>query len=920
MRGGGLLIAFLFVTFLILAFVLGVKSSPDNPDPDPEILSGSEGLPTNPPPTPGFKISTHDTAIVAAPDGMVYFVEISSGQIVSSFSSGPSIYSSYQTLPSDEGEKFDSSADGDNFYIDCGKDWELYLHAKGFNKVRLNLSAEEFVRRTPFVSTGGGIMLGSKTTAVFLVDIKTGKVVRTFKTDNFPSVGEQDVDESSILARKDIEEWVGSGPADLEDIEKPLYVTRKDYNLKYTSKKTGKVLWHLKFADVEASFQCEGIENFLGRILPEVDKFDPVYKLDTNLAMHCQTRPVVYRIRDHSSLESLFMVDKLPDALPRGKVLSLPAADHDPLLEPVDRFLGVHHDNERQMLLALPKPETGKFTIKGLPGGGYHLMNENLDNHNLQRSHFWPSILYAALVPLIMAFFFYVRCAVVRAQGKLYEQPEYNKFHVVKTKKKKSRRTATIKNSTIVENEMNNISDQQNERGRNDLQNIEITRGNFSPNYSSNYNSLINGRQIGKLLVTDKQIARGSNGTIVLEGIYDGRLVAVKRLVQTHHDVALKEIQNLIASDHHPNIVRWYGVEYDQDFVYLALERCTCSLHDLISYYTPSQNQIPIGDQDNESPSDCTIRLQWVLGNDKDLELWNANGYPSACLLKLMRDIVCGLAHLHELGIIHRDLKPQNVLVIKDRSICAKLSDMGISKHLAGDTSLTKSATGYGSSGWQAPEQLRHERQTRALDLFSLGCILFFCITGGKHPFGESFVRDINIINNEKDLFLIEHMPEATDLISGLLDPNPDLRPKSMEVIQHPLFWNSEMRLSFLRDASDRVELEDRENESELLKALESIGRVALGGKWDEKMDHLFINDIGRYRRYKFDSVRDLLRVIRNKLNHFRELSKEIQGIIGPVPEGFDYYFSSRFPKLLIEVYKVIHRSCAEEETFHKYF
>lgn len=57
--------------------------------------------------------------------------------------------------------------------------------------------------------------------------------------------------------------------------------------------------------------------------------------------------------------------------------------------------------------------------------------------------------------------------------------------------------------------------------------------------------------------------------------------------------------------------------------------------------------------------------------------------------------MVCGLAHLHELGIIHRDLKPQNVLIIKDRSVCAKLSDMGISKRLSGDmSSLTGQATG----------------------------------------------------------------------------------------------------------------------------------------------------------------------------------------------------------------------------------
>ena len=63
------------------------------------------------------------------------------------------------------------------------------------------------------------------------------------------------------------------------------------------------------------------------------------------------------------------------------------------------------------------------------------------------------------------------------------------------------------------------------------------------------------------------------------------------------------------------------------------------------------------------------------------------------------RDTVTGLAHLHELGIIHRDLKPQNVLIRKDNSISAKVSDMGISKRLPADTtSLTKSATGKSSS------------------------------------------------------------------------------------------------------------------------------------------------------------------------------------------------------------------------------
>ncbi|KAA8532082.1 hypothetical protein F0562_006776 [Nyssa sinensis] len=305
----------------------------------------------------------------------------------------------------------------------------------------------------------------------------------------------------------------------------------------------------------------------------------------------------------------------------------------------------------------------------------------------------------------------------------------------------------------------------------------------------------------------------------------------------------------------------------------------------------------------------------------QDTKLWKANGYPSPVLLKLMRDVVSGLVHLHELGIIHRDLKPQNVLIIKEKSLCAKLSDMGISKRLIDDmSSLGHHATGCGSSGWQAPEQLLHGRQTRAVDMFSLGCVLFFCVTGGRHPFGDHLERDINITKNQQDLFLVENIPEAVDLFSHLLDPNAELRPKASEVVQHPLLWNSDMRLSFLRDSSDRVELEDRETDSDLLRALESTAPMALGAKWNEKMEPAFISNIGVYRRYKFDSVRDLLRVVRNKLNHYRELPVDIQEILGPVPEGFDDYFASRFPKLLIEVYKVMYKYCKEEEMFHKYF
>ena len=49
-------------------------------------------------------------------------------------------------------------------------------------------------------------------------------------------------------------------------------------------------------------------------------------------------------------------------------------------------------------------------------------------------------------------------------------------------------------------------------------------------------------------------------------------------------------------------------------------------------------------------------------------------------------------------------------------------------------------------------------------------------MTGGRHPFGDRLERDVNIVKNRKDLFLVEFIPEAEELISCLLNPDPDQR------------------------------------------------------------------------------------------------------------------------------------------------
>ncbi|KAI3813677.1 hypothetical protein L1987_18406 [Smallanthus sonchifolius] len=799
----------------------------------------------------------HDTALVATLDGTINLVYRDSGRLIWSFASGSPIYSSYQASISYDDDKENASASGGSYFIDCGDDWKLFAHTD-LGKQAMDISMEEFIRITPHVSEDGGVILGSKKTTAFVVDANSGRIIRVHYTS-------PDTTHTSTHATSDSINQKAITKNEKPD--KQLSFTRTDYTLTTFAPNSDKVLWNVTVADIDVALLCQENPNSIKApsVSPYIDTGSKSHD-NFNMPLSCQSKAIVHRLRIPHILDSFQIKGKQTEH--KAPLLLLPA--NEPLLPERSLKYSRDDDFETQTMFSLPSMEPGP-EILGSQDARKHVVTER-------------RIAFIIILVLIIVIGYL-----------MYRHHALMSVMLNKNAKSSSRRKRHRKSGKNYGNEdENGIAEVDSEKG------------------PLNFNHLVEcdmeGRSVGKLFVSNKEIAKGSNGTIVIEGIYGGRKVAVKRLVRAHHDVAFKEIQNLIASDQHANIVRWYGVEYDHDFVYLSLERCACSLYDLIQMYSePSQNV----------RSTNTRMMNDVM---HDIRLWRPNGYPSPILLKLMRDIVSGLVHLHELGIIHRDLKPHNVLIVKEKGLCGKLSDMGISRRLVGDmSSLGHHATGSGSSGWQAPEQLLLGRQTRAVDLFSLGCVLFFCITCGRHPFGDHLERDVNVAKNLMNLFLVEHIPEAVNLFSQLLNPNAELRPKASEVLHHPLFWNSEARISFLRDTSDRVELEDREVDSIVLGVLESKGSVALGGKWDEKMEPAFITNIGRYRRYKYNSVRDLLRVIRNKLNHYRELPKEIQELLGSIPEGFDEYFGNRFPRLLMEVYNVMHHYCKEEEWFQKY-
>ena len=495
---------------------------------------------------------------------------------------------------------------------------------------KLSLSADEYIRMTPHISDDGEITLGLKKTTAFLVDAKTGRVVRTYKFDNSASkVGVQVFEGNAVMLSKDAGELVESGDVDLGAFKHLVYITRTDYVLQHYSPNSSEILWNVAFADIEGEFRCQGIQSSFDGVPPNANEDTD----ETEWQLPCQKKTVALRIRDHG----MFEFDKLAITHLGGGANFLPVPYNKPPFGHVPRFQPALPTSGDIPVLALPSSEGKNPGILAPFSGNSGTVNAiTPSSENIAKSHVWPFI---TAVLSIMGFIFY-KFLASRKQGKLNKPIEELQPRSGMPKKKKNRRSGNNKSNP------NNLKNQkylslQSKVGEiNELTRVERDERKLLLTFTDHVDGRVDGRRIGKLLVSNKEIAKGSNGTVVLEGIYDGRHVAVKRLVQSHHDVALKEIQNLIASDQHPNIVRWYGVEYDQDFVYLALERCTCSLNDLIYVNSESfQNQIPSKDMDSNRLPEYMVRLHSMPEHNRNVELWKANGYPSVQLLKLMRSV-----------------------------------------------------------------------------------------------------------------------------------------------------------------------------------------------------------------------------------------------------------------------------------------
>lgn len=128
------------------------------------------------------------------------------------------------------------------------------------------------------------------------------------------------------------------------------------------------------------------------------------------------------------------------------------------------------------------------------------------------------------------------------------------------------------------------------------------------------------------------------------------------------------------------------------------------------------------------------LAMEWLDGEDLGRRLQRGPLPPQDALMVLERlaDI---LSLMHSRGVIHRDLKPTNLFLPGGHLDQIKVLDFGIARVLNASGGMTQTGLIVGTPAYMAPEQARGLREiTPAADIYSLGCIVYECLTG-RPPF-----------------------------------------------------------------------------------------------------------------------------------------------------------------------------------------
>jgi serine/threonine-protein kinase len=165
--------------------------------------------------------------------------------------------------------------------------------------------------------------------------------------------------------------------------------------------------------------------------------------------------------------------------------------------------------------------------------------------------------------------------------------------------------------------------------------------------------------------------------------------------------------------------------------------------------------------------------------------------------IEIFQQTAAALVHSHEKKVVHRDMKPENIMLSRDPQGRTEvhLLDFGIAKMLSDEDvivsgGLTRSGTVVGTPLYMSPEQARGIGVDRRSDIYSLGCVMYFTLTGAPPFIGRTVIDTITMHLNAPPPDMDPALKIPADLkmiVLKALEKSPSDRYQSVEELANDL-------------------------------------------------------------------------------------------------------------------------------------
>jgi len=200
----------------------------------------------------------------------------------------------------------------------------------------------------------------------------------------------------------------------------------------------------------------------------------------------------------------------------------------------------------------------------------------------------------------------------------------------------------------------------------------------------------------------------------------------------------------------------------------------------------PNIVQIYDAGEDDGNPY---IVMEYVEGRSLSEQFDALGRLAAARAVDLGVQVCAGLEQAHAAGLVHRDIKPGNLLLRRvDDTV--KIADFGIAR-AAESTRLTQMGSILGTAAYLAPEQALGEEVTAAADIYSLGCVMYECLTG-RTPYVFESLAELAVKHREEPMEPLRELrpevsPDLEAVVMRCLARSPSYRPPSAAALAKEL-------------------------------------------------------------------------------------------------------------------------------------